>query len=139
MFSLLQRINMYIHSSKETSTTHLHAIPFENVILDNALEVLTIDNYTCNTNQYERININKFPNLRFVTIGDHCFNATQKLNFMKCNALEVIKVGSECFKSIQMKSAKVISCPMLKSFTVGTSSFFNDEELFIQSQVIRLA
>ena len=88
------------------------------------VEVVTVNDDSCNHREYTTINLNGFVHLKTLTICDNCFQYVNDLNMSGLKTLESVLIGKGCFTR-KTGQFRIVGCPSLKELRIGLSSFSN--------------
>ena len=82
-------------------------------------EVILMKANVCNDPDINRWNLNMFPSLRVVVVGDNCLECLKELKLVGFGLLESVSFGSKCFTKTLSGCLEVSNCLKLRSVVIG--------------------
>ena len=87
-------------------------------IKNQSTEVILMKANVCNDPDINRWNLNMFPSLRVVVVGDNCLECLKELKLDGLKCLEKVEIGAKCFCESE-GCFEVNGCSALKSVKLG--------------------
>ena len=89
--------------------------------------------YLCGLKDYEYDNLifsnNSFPQLKSITIGNHCFENVREFVIDGLESLESVIIGDYCFRIDDEERddgiCRIMNCPNLTQLEIGYDSFWD--------------
>ncbi len=88
-------------------------------------EVILMKANVCNDPDINRWNLNMFPSLRVVVVGDNCLECLKELKLDGLKCLEKVEIGASCCGRACGGCFEVSGCEKLRSVVIGGGSFVN--------------
>ena len=88
-------------------------------IKNQSTEVILMKANVCNDPDINRWNLNMFPSLRVVVVGDNCLECLKELKLDGLKCLEKVEIGARCFSSSFDGEMEVSECDVLRSVVIG--------------------
>ena len=88
-------------------------------------EVILMKANVCNDPDINRWNLNMFPSLRVVVVGDNCLECLKELKLDGLKCLEKVEIGASCCGRAWGGCLEVSGCEKLRSVVIGGGSFVN--------------
>ena len=88
-------------------------------------EVILMKANVCNDPDINRWNLNMFPSLRVVVVGDNCLEYLKELKLDGLKCLEKVEIGARCCGRACGGCFEVSGCEKLRSVVIGGGSFVN--------------
>ena len=88
-------------------------------------EVILMKANVCNDPDINRWNLNMFPSLRVVVVGDNCLECLKELKLDGLKCLEKVEIGASCCGRACGGCFEVSGCDKLRSVVIGGSSCVN--------------
>ena len=94
-------------------------------IKNQSTEVILMKANVCNDPDINRWNLNMFPSLRVVVVGDNCLECLKELKLDGLKCLEKVEIGARCCWRACGCCLEVSGCEKLRSVVIGGGSFVN--------------
>ena len=88
-------------------------------------EVILMKANVCNDPDINRWNLNMFPSLRVVVVGDNCLECLKELKLDGLKCLEKVEIGASCCGRACGGCFEVSGCEKLRSVVIGGGSCVN--------------
>ena len=85
-------------------------------------EVILMKANVCNDPDINRWNLNMFPSLRVVVVGDNCLECLKELKLDGLKCLEKVEIGASCCGRACGGCFEVSGCEKLRSVVIGGGS-----------------
>ena len=92
------------------------------------IETLTIPDWVCNDMNITKLDFNKYPKLKSITIGNFSFVYVGEVNIIGLNELERVAIGNgsfimspEGYHRDSSNAFRLKDCPKIKSLRIGAS------------------
>ena len=94
-------------------------------IKNQSTEVILMKANVCNDPDINRWNLNMFPSLRVVVVGDNCLECLKELKLDGLKCLEKVEIGARCCWRACGCCLEVSGCEKLRSVEIGGGSCVN--------------
>ena len=94
-------------------------------IKNQSTEVILMKANVCNDPDINRWNLNMFPSLRVVVVGDNCLEYLKELKLDGLKCLEKVEIGARCCWRACGCCLEVSGCEKLRSVVIGGGSCVN--------------
>ena len=94
-------------------------------IKNQSTEVILMKANVCNDPDINRWNLNMFPSLRVVVVGDNCLECLKELKLDGLKCLEKVEIGASCCGRACGGCFEVSGCEKLRSVEIGGGSCVN--------------
>ena len=91
-------------------------------IKNQSTEVILMKANVCNDPDINRWNLNMFPSLRVVVVGDNCLECLKELKLDGLKCLEKVEIGASCCGRACGGCFEVSGCEKLRSVVIGGGS-----------------
>ena len=95
-------------------------------------EVILMKANVCNDPDINRWNLNMFPSLRVVVVGDNCLECLKELKLDGLKCLEKVEIGASCCGRACGGCFEVSGCEKLRSVEIGDGSCVNWNEFVMK-------
>ena len=119
------------HPSIPTRNPHANVHSVDELrTISQSMEVMIVDNNTCNDKCYLLLDLSFFSNLKVFEVGDYSFAFVEEVKLIDLSKLEGVAIGEKCFtkkkngwRNDQNRHFYLKNCERLREFKIGSGSF----------------